>query len=217
MKSKDGLAVLLASGGMDSTVLAHKLTQDGVDFVPLFVDYGQHCAKTERDTLNEVLPAESVGRLVTLNISDVYSGSASRLIDEANLWEDEVSYRDMYLPYRNLLLLTVGAAFARGNEAGSVFAAFINSNHAQEIDCSTEFFVKLSVVLSDYGGIELYMPFRDLSKYEVAKIGIEVGAPIGKTFSCQASSTVPCGACPNCVDRLDALQQLADNRETETL
>jgi 7-cyano-7-deazaguanine synthase len=52
------------------------------------------------------------------------------------------------------------------------------------------------------------MPFRNYSKYDVAKLGIDLNAPIGMTFSCQASSSIPCGACPNCVDRLDALKKI---------
>lgn len=53
------------------------------------------------------------------------------------------------------------------------------------------------------------MPFRNFSKYEVAKLGIELQAPVGATFSCQASPDIPCGACPNCVDRLKALRELS--------
>jgi 7-cyano-7-deazaguanine synthase len=40
-------AVLLASGGIDSTVLAYKLVSEGVSLIPLFIDYGQHCKDTE--------------------------------------------------------------------------------------------------------------------------------------------------------------------------
>jgi 7-cyano-7-deazaguanine synthase len=175
----------------------------------VFIDYGQHCAKTELETLLDVLPQDYVSQVEIINVSDVYRGSKSRLIDEADLWKDEVTYKDMYLPYRSLLLLTVGAAFAQSRGYSFLYSAFINSNHAQEIDCSTEFFDKLAGMLIGYGGVELRMPFRNISKYDVAKIGISLGVPIGYTFSCQASSTIPCGACPNCVDRLEALRLLS--------
>ena len=58
--------------------------------------------------------------------------------------------------------------------------------------------------------IQSWSETSDYSKFEVAKLGIELGAPIGKTFSCQASPDVPCGACPNCVDRLGALKRLSE-------
>lgn len=203
-------SVLLASGGLDSTTLGYWLAARGIGFQPLFINYGQHCAQTELATLRRVLPDEWGPSLEILQIKDIYRGSSSRMIREPNLWEDEVSSEDFYLPYRNLLLLTVGAAYAQAGGYTHLYAAFINSNHAKEIDCSAEFFQKLAVLLKEYGTVEVEMPFRNMSKYEVARIGIGLQAPIGETFSCQASSGIPCGACPNCVDRLDALRRIAD-------
>lgn len=201
-------AVLLASGGLDSTTLAYWLRSRTISFVPLFVDYGQHCAKTEIETLRSVLPADTLVELDTIRIHDIYKWSASRLIKPANLWTDGVEYADLYVPYRNLLLLTVGSAYAQSRGASSLYSAFINSNHAIEIDCSAVFFENLSALLASYGSVKVEMPFRNMSKREVCELGISLRAPIGKTFSCQASPDFPCGACPNCVDRLDALEQL---------
>lgn len=201
-------AVLLASGGLDSTTLAYWLEDKGIPFLPLFIDYGQHAASTELSTLSEVLPAGCLGNLEKVDVSDVYRGSGSRLIDEPNLWEDDVEADDFYLPYRNLLLLTLGAAFAQSRGIPCLYTAFINSNHAKEIDCSARFFDQLEGMLADYGTVKVMMPFRDMPKAAVAKIGLELGAPIARTFSCHAASVVPCGACPNCVDRLGALEAL---------
>ena len=53
MKNFDG--VLLASGGMDSTVLAYDLAQKSENIIVLFLDYGQHCAEKELDTLRKVI------------------------------------------------------------------------------------------------------------------------------------------------------------------
>jgi 7-cyano-7-deazaguanine synthase len=201
-------SVLLTSGGMDSTTLAYWLQNRRIDFLPVFINYGQHCAETELETLLRVLPKGYAARTEVLNVSDIYRGCKSRLINEPNLWLDEITAGDLYLPYRNLLLLSIGAAYAQARNYSWLYAAFINSNHAKEIDCSAEFFEKLSGVLLAYGSVEIKMPFREMSKYEVAQVGIALRAPIAHTFSCQAAARVPCGACPNCVDRLEALRLL---------
>ncbi len=201
-------AVLLASGGLDSTTLAYWLLGRGTHFVPLFIDYGQHCAAVERARLAEVLPGEAVASLRCVNVSDVYAGSESRLIRAPDLWTERVSADDLYLPYRNLLLLAVGAAFAQAHGMSEIYAAFINSNHAKEIDCSAAFFERLALLLADYGGVAIRMPFRQHTKRQVAELGLALGAPVARTFSCQASPSIPCGACPNCVDRLEALSSL---------
>lgn len=208
MNTNGAKALLLASGGLDSTTLGYWLRSHGIPFVPLFIDYGQHCADTERKRLAEVLPAAAFGEFQTVNIRDVYANCSSRLIKQPDLWTEDVSADDLYLPYRNLLLLSVGAAFAQAHGMTDVYAAFINSNHAKEIDCSAVFFDRLAGMMTDYGSVQIRMPFRDFPKRQVAEIGLSLDAPIARTFSCQAAAEVPCGACPNCVDRLDALRSL---------
>jgi 7-cyano-7-deazaguanine synthase len=198
-------AVLLASGGLDSTTLAYWLAAKDIPFTPLFIDYGQHCKQTEFETLKRVLPEQVMSLVETVRIGDIYRSCRSRLIAAPDLWSEQVSGDDLYLPYRNLLMLTVSAAFAQARGYAHLYSAFINSNHAKEIDCSAEFFERLGGMLSDYGTVSIEMPFRNLSKTEVATIGLSLGAPIAQTYSCQAATTVPCGACPNCVDRARAL------------
>lgn len=211
MSSPKPSSVLLASGGLDSTTLAYWLVSQQIAFIPLFIDYGQHCMATERGRLGEVLPEACRDKVETVCVKDIYRGCSSRLIIEADLWEEHVAADDLYIPYRNLLLLTAAAAYAQSRGCAEVYAAFINSNHAKEIDCSAAFFDRLAEMLADFGTVRIKMPFRDLSKTEVAQIGLSLGAPVAKTFSCQVASSVPCGVCPNCVERLEALRVLAAN------
>lgn len=200
--------ILLASGGLDSTTMAYWLLDKGIDFIPLFIKYGQHCVDTELETLKSVLPKTHINKIEIIDISSVYKYSSSKFINEVNLWEDAITADDLYIPYRNILILTLAASFAQSLNIKEVYSAFINSNHAKEIDCSKEFFSRMEMMLGEYGAIKIKMPFLEMTKFEVAQIGIKVKAPIGKTFSCQASSEIPCGACPNCVDRLEALNNL---------
>ena len=201
-------AVLLASGGMDSTVLSYKLEAEGKNVVILFLNYGQHCYEKEYNTLCKVLPKSFKNNIKLINISDIYRDADSRMIKEADLWADLVQPDDLYLPYRNLLFLSIASAYAQSVKIDEVYSAFINSNHAKEIDCSLDFFDKLRDLLQEYGSVKINMPFRNMTKTEVAKLGVKLQVPIGQTFSCQVNSKNPCGACPNCVDRLEAFSSL---------
>lgn len=201
-------AVLLCSGGLDSTVLAYKLIRDAVHVTPVFIDYGQHCANTELATARRVLPATIRDKVEVLDLSSVYRHSSSRLIRAANLWMDPVSDDDLYVPLRNLLLFSAAAAFAQSLACEQVYAAIINTVRAKEVDCSVEFFGRLRDVMDVYGTVELVLPFRLMSKVDVAQLGVSLGAPIGETFSCQAAPEVACGACPNCVERLAAFDSI---------
>jgi 7-cyano-7-deazaguanine synthase len=201
-------SLLLASGGMDSTVLAYKLASENRKVLLLFLDYGQHCMNTEYETLKKVVPERYKNDIRILRIGDIYKESNSRMIKEANLWEDNVTAEDLYLPYRNILFLSLASAYAQSLGIKNVYSAFINSNHAKEIDCSIEFFNRLESLLFEFGSICIHTPFRDLSKTEVARLGVALNVPIESTFSCQVNSKNPCGACPNCVDRIIAINNI---------
>ncbi len=201
-------ALILASGGMDSTVLLYQLRNEMKNPIILFLDYGQHCRDTEYNTLKLVIPEEFKENIRLVNIKDIYRESSSVMIHETDLWKNDVKADDMYLPYRNLLFLSIGSAYAQSLGIKNVYSAFINSNHAKEIDCSVEFFSRLEELLSEYGSVKIITPFRELTKTDVARLGLELNAPISLTYSCQINSKNPCGACPNCVDRLQAIKNL---------
>ena len=201
-----GKAILLASGGLDSTTVAYKLHTMGVQITPLFFDYGQHCVEMEWSTLNEVLPPDLLPA-ERINLSDIFQGSRSRLIFEANLWRDQVTAEDLYIPYRTMLFFAAAAARAQTMGILDVYTGFINSNHAKEIDCTSEFLNKLDGLTQSIGPVRFLSPFRYSTKADVARAAASLGVPIGRTYSCQAASDFPCGACPNCVERLDALAE----------
>ncbi|WP_036578826.1 7-cyano-7-deazaguanine synthase [Brucella anthropi] len=198
--------MLLTSGGLDSTTVAFGLHAEGRDVWPLFFDYGQHCVDTEWSRVNEVLPTD-MKRPERVNLSDLFKESSSRLIVEADLWKDDVRDNDLYIPYRTLLFYAAAAAKAQTLGILEVYTGFINSNHAKEIDCTAAFMNKLDGLTDTIGPVRFTSPFRYSSKTEVVQEAIRLGVPIGRTFSCQASSKLPCGACPNCVERLEALRQ----------
>jgi 7-cyano-7-deazaguanine synthase len=210
MASKNSKRVLLlASGGLDSTVLAFWLKSRNMNVIPLFIDYGQHSRKTEIEALKKVLPVQFLKHLNIISLPKVYEGSTSRLVREPNLWKDQIRDADLHLPHRNLLLLATGVAFAESRGIMDVYAAFIETHRAPGTDCCDNFFLSLASLLSETGNTKLRLPFKRYSKAQVAKIGVKLGAPIGQTFSCLAASRIPCGACPNCVDRLNAIHSLS--------
>ncbi|MEO1817563.1 7-cyano-7-deazaguanine synthase [Pseudomonas sp.] len=197
-------ALLLASGGLDSTTVGYQLASAGIEVKPIFFDYGQHCVDLEWARVNEVFPS-SFERPQRFDISDIFRESQSRLIREADLWKEEVMDDDLYIPYRTMLFFAAAAARAQTVGVLDVYTGFINSNHAKEIDCTAEFMNKLDGLTSTIGPVRFHSPFRYSSKADVARIAADLSVPIGRTYSCQAAARFPCGACPNCVERLNAL------------
>lgn len=199
-------ALLLCSGGLDSTTLAYWLQERGVSLMPIFLDYGQHCVEKEWATLNRVLPNQCLSRPERIDVSGIFRGSRSRLIVEPDLWSERVEAKELYIPYRTLLFFSIGAACAQTRSIVDVYSGFINSNHAKELDCSATFLNSLDALAEDVGPVRFHMPFRSWSKSQVVAEAVRLGVPIGITYSCQLLSDTPCGACPNCVDRLNAIE-----------
>lgn len=200
------MALLLCSGGLDSTTLAYWLLERDVRPAPIFLDYGQHCVEKEWETLHQVLPTKGVLPPERIDVSGIFRTSKSRLIVEPNLWCEAVKDEDLYIPYRTLLFLTIGASCAQTRGLADVYSGFINSNHAKEIDCSAAFLNSVDSFAENLGPVRFHMPFRDWSKSQVVAEAVRLGVSIGTTYSCQLLSDTPCGACPNCVERLNAIE-----------
>lgn len=198
--------LLLASGGLDSTTLAYWLSAHGYTVRPLFFDYGQHCVEKEWNTLQKVLNEKTLAP-ERVSISGIFSGSKSRLIAEPDLWSEHVKDEELYIPYRTLFFFAASAARAQTLGITEVYSAFINSNHAKELDCTAEYLNRLDSFAENVGPVRFNLLFRDYTKKQVVELAMKLGVPIGHTFSCQVFSDIPCGACPNCVERINALRE----------
>jgi 7-cyano-7-deazaguanine synthase len=199
-------ALLLCSGGLDSTTLAYWMRERDIEIIPIFLDYGQHCVEKEWKTLTDVLPSNGVLPPERIDVSGIFRGSKSRLIVEPDLWNEPVADDDLYIPYRTLLFFSIGAACAQTRGLLDVYSGFINSNHAKELDCSATFLNGLDALAANVGPVRLHLPFRHWSKSQVVAEAVRLGVAIGTTYSCQLLSDTPCGACPNCVERLNAIE-----------
>jgi 7-cyano-7-deazaguanine synthase len=199
----------MVSGGLDSTVMAYWLEGKGQAVQPLFIDYGQHTAEMELTTARRLLPASQQEDLQVARISGLVDQSSSLLVKAVDLWAVSATSEALILPYRNLMLLALGATHASSRGSTALYSAFINSNHALEIDATSSYLAGLGSLFGALGSVQLEMPFKGMSKVEVARLGLELGAPVAQTYSCQVNSQTHCGACPNCVDRIEALTSAA--------
>jgi 7-cyano-7-deazaguanine synthase len=215
MSKFDGL--LMASGGLDSTVLAYKLLSEGKNIIPLFINYGQHFHKTEEERFLEVLPPKFIKNYQKIDVSDVFKNSHSIMVKKIDLTKEKATDNDVFLPYRNMYLLSSAIAFASSISVKDVYSAFINSNHAKEIDATSNFLDYISNYFQTIGDVKLHMPLRNMTKTEVLKLGINLASPVERTFSCQVYEHVHCGACANCVDRQNAFNEvIASERNSKS-
>lgn len=211
-------AVILVSGGVDSTVvLTNAVANFGPDEVlALTLFYGQ---KHERELQSAKMIAAKFG--VTHMIKDlaaVFELSDSPLLAAADGVIPEGSYAEQerdadgmsktYVPFRNGLFLSYATAIAY-----SVGATFIGYGaHADDAagnaypDCTVEFFTAMSSAIYEGTGkkITTVAPLLYMNKTEVVAWGKDLNAPLNLTWSCYVGKEEACGKCGTCIDRLAA-------------
>ncbi|MEU2874030.1 7-cyano-7-deazaguanine synthase QueC [Streptomyces olivoreticuli] len=217
-------AVVIASGGLDSTAVAYLLASRGSQVSLLSFDYGQRHRKElasaarvaeQLGAAHEIVDLTGVGRLL--------GGSA--LTDSSIAVPDghysDQSMRITVVPNRNMVLLSVAVGAAVAAQADAVAFGAHAGDHTVYPDCRPDFFTQMSetIRVANEGllvdGFELLAPFLDASKADIVRTAAGLDVPFGLTWSCYKGGAVHCGSCGTCSERREAfaLAGIADPTE----
>ena len=211
-------AVVLLSGGLDSTTLLHYVKQTlGIrDIYALSLIYGQ---KHARELEMAAWQADAVGvkehRQVDIGfVGDLLQGGSALtnpdipVPDLAELEAEQLSQPPTYVPNRNMILISLAAAWAESVGAKVVFYGAQAQDQYGYWDCTVDFVTRINDVLAlnRQTCVAVEAPFAERSKAELLKIGLELGVDYGHTWSCYCGGDVACGSCPTCVERERAFE-----------
>ena len=205
-------ALVLLSGGMDSTALASELVfGHGADNVQAIgIHYGQRHA-TELTSAARVAHRLDI-RYDVIDLSVLAKSLNSALtgggtpVPEGHYAADNMAAT--VVPNRNaiMLMVAVGVAASRGLEA--VYTAVHAGDHPIYPDCRPEFVEAASEAAqlgtAGMGDVEIRAPFVDISKADIVTRGTAVRAPFHLTWSCYQGGAEHCGKCGTCVERAEA-------------
>ncbi|HET7487156.1 MAG TPA: 7-cyano-7-deazaguanine synthase QueC [Acidimicrobiales bacterium] len=202
-------AVVLLSGGLDSTVCAAVARRDGAaELLAVTVDYGQR-HRIELDRAAAV--AGAAGAEHVLVRVDLGGWRGSALTDpsvDVPAPSDGPGIPVTYVPGRNLVFLSLAAAVAEARDAGAVYLGVNALDYSGYPDCRPEFVdaFRAAVALALKRGVEgrpvdVRTPLIDRTKAEIVRLGVELAAPLHLTWSCYRGGPAPCGACDACALR----------------
>ena len=212
-------ALVLCSGGIDSTTcLAEAVAAYGKDEVlALSVRYGQ---KHQRELTAARQVAAFYGvALRELDLSAIFAGSDCSLLVGSTQEIPEESYADQlkttggkpvstYVPFRNGLFLSSAASIALSNGCSELYYGAHSDDAAGDAypDCSQAFNDAINQAIFIGSGRQLTVkaPFIGLTKADVVRRGLALGAPYHLTWSCYEGGDKPCGLCGTCRDRAAA-------------
>lgn len=202
-------AIMVLSGGMDSTTMLH----DYADKIALAVtfDYGSNhnareiecarynCAKLGIELVE--VKMDFIGRLFN---SSLLSGAEA--IPEGSY--DDENMRSTVVPFRNGIMLAAAAGLAESRGLTTVMLANHAGDHAIYPDCRPNFVEAMSKAISEgtYEHISIFAPYTSLTKTEIAARGAEKGVDFGHTYSCYKGGEKHCGRCGTCCERREALR-----------
>ena len=217
--------VILASGGLDSTVTAALAKMDGYDLHLLTIDYGQRHRY-------EIECAKKIGlwlgahdhKILQLNLG-IFGGSA--LTDKIPVPTDRLSHErehgipSTYVPARNTIFLSLALAYAEVLKATKIFFGANIRDYSGYPDCRPEFIqafmevAKQGTRLGQEGTpVEVEAPLLFMTKREIITKGQELHVPFELTSSCYQPGPDhrPCGRCDSCLIRQEGFQeaQVAD-------
>jgi len=210
-------AVLLLSGGLDSTTLLADAVHAGFDVHAMTFRYGQRHL-SEIEAARRIASRYAIRNHVVADIDlRVFGGSALTSDIDVPKDRDVASASDSgipitYVPARNTIFLSFALAWAEVLEAGDIFIGVNALDYSGYPDCRPEFIAAYERManLATRGGVEgtntvrIRTPLIDLTKAEIIRRGIELGVDYALTQSCYDPdpSGAACGHCDACQLRL---------------
>jgi 7-cyano-7-deazaguanine synthase len=210
-KGGDVKAIVLASGGLDSTVAAAVARRDGHDVSFLTVSYGQR-HRIEVNRAREVARAFGVVNHLVLEL-DLRAIGGSALTSNEPVPKDrseadrQGDIPSTYVPARNTIFLSLAVAYAETIDAALVYLGANVVDYSGYPDCRPEFLNAFETVARlgtrsgvEGQGIKIRAPLLSLSKVEIIRLGASLDVPFHLTHSCYdpLASGMACGHCDSC-------------------
>ena len=201
----------LVSGGLDSCVMVAHLAGRYRKVYPVFIRKGLVWESAELSHLGRFLRAAKISHVqplavLDLPVHDLYGNhwsTTGRNVPNARTPDEAV-----YLPGRNLLLLSKAAVFCARHRIGVI--AIGSLGHNPFPDATPRFFREFSAAATVALNfrIKVIAPFRTFSKERVVRLGARLNLPLHLSFSCIAPKHGrPCGRCNKCAERQKALRR----------
>lgn len=212
-------AVVLLSGGLDSTVAAALAKDEGFEIHALSFDYGQRHAR-ELDSARSVAKALGATSHTVMRVP-VGDYGASALTDRAIAVPTGRDERAMgadipvtYVPARNIVFLSLALGLAEARDADAIFIGANALDYSGYPDCRPEFFEAFEEMArrGTKRGVEgrpirVRVPLQRMTKADIVREGTRLRAPLDLTWSCYQGGERACGTCDSCVLRLKGFRE----------
>lgn len=211
-------ALLVLSGGMDSTTLLYERKNE----IALAVSFDYGSNHNGREIPFAKFHCEKLGiEHLTIPLKFMHDYFKSSLLSGADAIPEgnyaNENMKSTVVPFRNGIMLSVAAGLAESRGLAKVMMANHFGDHDIYPDCRKEFVDAMSQAMSagTYANITIDAPYTLISKADIARKGKALGLDYGQTWSCYKGGKAHCGKCATCLERKAALAEAGIEDTTE--
>ncbi|MFA5881188.1 MAG: 7-cyano-7-deazaguanine synthase QueC [Eubacteriales bacterium] len=209
-------AVVLLSGGLDSTVCMSVAEAAGYELFPMSFKYGQRHDR-------EIVSAQNIANyygvkkhlIITTNMDDIGGSALTADIDVPAGDENRGDIPVTYVPARNLIFLSYALGYAEVLDARKIYIGVNALDYSGYPDCRPEFIERFQhladyttkAAVQDKRVIKVETPLINMTKADIIQLGQKNNAPLHLTTSCYRGGEQACGTCDSCLLRLRGFKQ----------
>ena len=212
-KKENKKALCIMSGGMDSTLSAYMVKNEGYEIIAVHFNYAQRTQIKELECFNKVCEDLNVQNKYVLDLDFFKQLGASALTDE-NLEIPtsgiEKGVPITYVPFRNGIFLSMAAAIAEKEGAKVISIGVVEEDSSGYPDCRQSYIKSMEQSINlgtkETTKIKIHMPLVNLKKSQIVQKSLEFNVPLYLTWSCYKNEDKACGVCDSCRLRLNGFK-----------
>jgi len=203
-------AIVLLSGGLDSTTTLYSAIKKGYQCFALIFDYGQRHRREIKSAVAVAKCAKVSYQIIQIKLP--WKGSS--LLDKKLNIPAGRQFKGIpstYVPARNTIFLSFALSYAETIGAKAIFIGANAIDFSGYPDCRPNFYQAFQKVIqtgTKAKKIKVLTPLIKMSKAQIIRLGMKLGAPLELTWSCYKGGKRPCGVCDSCRLRRKGFESL---------
>jgi len=204
-------AIVLLSGGLDSSTTLYYAKSKGYDCRALIFDYGQRHRRELKSAVAIAKLAKVDHQIIRIKLP--WGGSA--LLDyklQITNYKLHNTIPPTYVPARNTIFISFALSYAEAIGAEAVFIGANAVDYSGYPDCRPEYYEAFNKLIKNGmrdNNIKIKAPLIKMTKTQIVKLAGKLNVPVEKTWSCYAGGRKPCGVCDSCRLRAKGFASLA--------
>ena len=224
MNLKNKSAVILLSGGLDSSTVTGIAKKSKAKVFGLSFDYGQR-HKKELNSATKIAKYYEIEEFKIVKLDLSLWGGSSLTDTQKDIPIDGIQPKTIpntYVPGRNTIFIAVALSYAEAINADLIGLGVNALDYSGYPDCRPDYikkFQELAYLANKRGReknpIKLWTPLIDLNKEDIFQLAFENNVPLEKTWSCYSGNSKPCGKCDSCRIRETAYKKWKNKKNTK--